>query len=48
MAAIVCGRIIQLQIADKAFLIKQGDARSLRSVATVSYTHLTLPTKRIV
>ncbi|MCU1767403.1 cell division protein [Pseudomonas protegens] len=40
MAAIVCGRIIQLQIADKAFLIKQGDARSLRSVAIPAYRGL--------
>lgn len=38
MAVIVCGRIIQLQVADKAFLIRQGDARSVR--------HMTLPAYR--
>ncbi|NBF12657.1 penicillin-binding protein 2 [Pseudomonas sp. Fl4BN1] len=40
MSLIVCARIIQLQITDKAFLIRQGDARSLRYVALPAYRGL--------
>lgn len=40
MAALVCGRIIQLQITDKVFLIKQGEARSVRSVVWPAYRGL--------
>ncbi|WP_198913725.1 peptidoglycan D,D-transpeptidase FtsI family protein [Pseudomonas cremoris] len=40
MAVIVCVRIIQLQVADKAFLIRQGDARSVRYMTLPAYRGL--------
>ncbi len=40
MALAICARIIQLQVSDKAFLIKQGDARSLRHLGIPAYRGL--------
>lgn len=40
MALAICARIIQLQVTDKAFLIKQGDARSLRHLGLPAYRGL--------